>query len=163
MDGRWRIRTRHESCSERNWKVNKGARVWKWQIQEQTNVWLSASGRTGLLQMSSGLTQKARFALSSAAVCKAEENKGVWVVEFSRGMLARLQQCATKRKMSFCPQGWLLFSPQFFFFFDLQGFRRWHSLFALYHHSMPWQQLFWNAVVVLQAWLSLITKLCRLQ
>ena len=32
------------------------------------------------------------------------------MVEFSCGMLARLQQCATKRKMSFCPQGWLLFS-----------------------------------------------------
>ncbi len=39
-----------------------------------------------------------------------------------------LQQCATKRKMSFCPQGWPLFSLSFF---ELQGFGRWHNVFAL--------------------------------
>lgn len=82
------------------------------------------------------------------------------MLEFSCGMLARLQQSATKRKMSFCPQGCLLFVPLSFFRggVELQGFGWWHNLYGLYQ---PYAMVacmvtaaFWHFTALTLVWLD---------
>lgn len=59
-------------------------------------------------------------------------------------MLARLQQCATKRKMSFCPQGWPLFSLRFFWTAGVWKVAQSLCPYTLNkdHPTMTWRQLF---------------------